>query len=231
MDVILVPGLWLDASSWSEVVPPLETAGHTVHPLTMPGMGVPAPESSSVGIAEWVAAVVETIDGIDGSVCLVGHSGGGNVVWGAADARIDRIRRVVFVDTFPPADGGAINEFPLVDGVIPFPGWDYFDAPDVDDLDAATRAVWAARALSVPASVPTDGISLHDERRLDLPVTMLTGTFPAADVRQVIAAAPPWAAELAALRDLEIIEIDSGHWPQFSQPRALADSIVAALAR
>ena len=38
MDVILIPGFWLDASSWQEVTPLLEEAGHTVYPLTLPGL-------------------------------------------------------------------------------------------------------------------------------------------------------------------------------------------------
>ena len=35
MDIILVPGLWLDASTWDEVIPELERAGHVAHPLTL----------------------------------------------------------------------------------------------------------------------------------------------------------------------------------------------------
>jgi pimeloyl-ACP methyl ester carboxylesterase len=229
MDVILIPGLWLDATTWRDVTPVLESAGHTPHPLTMPGLGEPAERSSGLGIADWVAAAVAEIDRIDGPVVLVGHSGGGNVAWGAADARVDRIARVVFVDTFPPADGGIIWEFPLVDGVIPFPGWDTFEDAEVGDLDEATRADAAAGALSVPARVPTDPIRLTDPRRFSIPVTMLTGTMPEADLREIIAAAPDWAADLAAIEDLEIVEMSSGHWPQFSQPselgRAIADAV------
>ena len=151
MKIILVPGLWLDASSWGEVIPALERAGHTVHALTMPGVGAPAAESSEIGIADWVDAVVDEIDATDGLVALVGHSGGGNVVYGAADARPERVARVVFVDTFPPGDGGSIWEFPIVDGVIPFPGWDFFEEPEVADLDETVRAEAAARTRSVPA--------------------------------------------------------------------------------
>ena len=33
MDIILVPGFWLDASSWEEVTPVLEAAGHRPTPL------------------------------------------------------------------------------------------------------------------------------------------------------------------------------------------------------
>ena len=62
MDVILVPGLWLDAASWNEVIPALERAGHTPHPLTMPGVGVPAASSADIGVADWVDAVVAEID-------------------------------------------------------------------------------------------------------------------------------------------------------------------------
>ena len=47
---------------------------------------------------------------------LVGHSGGGNVVWGAAEARAGRVARVIFVDTVPPPDGREISEFEVVDG-------------------------------------------------------------------------------------------------------------------
>ena len=58
---------------------------------------------------------------------------------------------------------------------------------------------------------------------------MLTGTVPAEEIRGIIAAAPDWAAELAAVEDLEIVELHSGHWPQFSQPANLAEKIVAAV--
>ena len=108
MNIILVPGLWLDASTWGEVTPALEAAGHRTHPLTMPGVGQPASQSSGIGIADWVEATVAEIDRHDGEIVLVGHSGGGNVVYGAVDARPERVARVIFVDTFPPTDGGSI---------------------------------------------------------------------------------------------------------------------------
>jgi pimeloyl-ACP methyl ester carboxylesterase len=231
MEIILVPGLWLDASSWEDVAPALESAGHTVHALTMPGVGAPASESAQIGIADWVDAVVDEIDASPGLVVLVGHSGGGNVVYGAVDARPERVARVVFVDTFPPGDGGSIWEFPIVDGVVPFPGWDFFEEQEVADLDESTRAAAAARAKSVPAKVPTDPLSLRDERRRRVPVTMLTGTVPADEIRGIIASAPEWAAELVAVENLEIVELHSGHWPQFSQPAGLAAKILAAVDR
>ncbi|MGC7974528.1 esterase/lipase family protein, partial [Salmonella enterica] len=66
MDVILVPGLWLDASSWDAVTPALTEAGHVVHPLTLPA-------DPTATIQDWVDAVVERIDAAAEPVVLVGH--------------------------------------------------------------------------------------------------------------------------------------------------------------
>ena len=231
MDIILVPGLWLDASSWEDVTPALERAGHTPHALTMPGVGEPAPVSGTLGIGDWVDAIVAQIDALEGDVVLVGHSGGGSVVWGAAAARPDRTARVVFVDSVPTPPGQGISEFEIVDGVVPFPGWDSFDAPDVADLDAPTRARWAARTESVPARVPTDPLILEDERRFRVPVTVLSGNADEAAFRAQLANWGPWAAEFDAIDDAEVVKLDSGHWPQFSQPDALAQAIIDAVDR
>ncbi|WP_447947092.1 alpha/beta fold hydrolase [Microbacterium lacticum] len=91
MEVILVPGLWLTASSWDPVLPALREAGHTPVPLTLPGVGGTAAETADIIMDDWVAAVAAEIDRHEGPVGLVGHSGGGNVVWGAAAARPDRV--------------------------------------------------------------------------------------------------------------------------------------------
>lgn len=229
MDIILIPGLWLDASSWDDVVGPLRDAGHTVHPLTLPGVGRPASESGEIGMADWVDAVTALVDELGGSVVLVGHSGGGNVAWGTADALPNRVARVVFVDTVPLPNGGIVSEFDLVDGVVPFPGWDFFDEPDTGDLDEETRARTAPLTRSVPARVPTDPIVLRDERRFAIPVTILSGRMDEAAFRREIAQWGPYNDEFEAIADVEIVRLETGHWPQFSQPQRLAQAILDAV--
>jgi hypothetical protein len=59
MDIILIPGLWLDGASWSRVIPLLEKAGHRAHPVTLPGMESPgtgpgSPDRPKVTISDWV---------------------------------------------------------------------------------------------------------------------------------------------------------------------------------
>ncbi|UGS27346.1 alpha/beta hydrolase [Microbacterium resistens] len=231
MDIILVPGLWLDASSWDSILPGLVAAGHRPHALTLPAVGEPGASSTEVGIADWVDAVVAEIDRAQAPVVPVGHSGGGNVVWGAADARPERVARVVFVDTAPPAPGYGISEFEIVDGVVPFPGWGFFPDEDVSDLDEATRARTAPLTRSVPARVPTDPIRLADPRRYDVPVTLLMGGMTEAEFGEQIRQWGDYAEEYGRIRDAEVVRIGSGHWPQFSVPDRLAELLVAAIDR
>jgi len=231
MDIVLIPGLWLDADSWNAVTPGLVAAGHRVHPLTLPGVGASAEESAGIGMAEWIAAAVATIDRLDGPVAVVGHSGGGNVAWGAADRRPDRVARVVFVDTVPPAPGHGINEFAIVDGVVPFPGWDFFPDEDVSDLDEHTRARTAVLARSVPGRVPANPIVLDDPARFRVPVSLLMGSLDRPALEDMLGEWPPFADEYRAIGEVEVARIGSGHWPQFSAPERLTELIRAAIER
>ncbi|MCR2818567.1 alpha/beta hydrolase [Microbacterium sp. zg.Y1090] len=229
MDIILIPGLWLDASSWDDTLPALRAAGHSPRPLTLPGVGATAAESAGIGMTDWIEAVVAEIDAASGPVVLVGHSGGGNVAWGAADARPDKVARVVFVDSVPPPSGAVISEFDVVDAVVPFPGWDSFDDDDIADLDAPTREAVAARAKSVPARVPTDPLQLTDPRRHTVPVTILSGAFDDAAFRAAISKWGAFADEFGAIEDAQVVHLGSGHWPQFSQPQPFAETLARAV--
>jgi hypothetical protein len=49
MEVIMIPGFWLDGSSWDQVADPVRRAGHTVHTPTLPGLeSVEADRGASV---------------------------------------------------------------------------------------------------------------------------------------------------------------------------------------
>lgn len=171
------------------------------------------------------------VDAAEHPVVVVGHSGGGNVAWGVADARPDAVSRVILVDTVPPAPGFGISEFPVVDGVDPFPGWESFPDEDVYDLDPSIRARTAPLTSSVPERVPTDPITLVDPARHRVPVTMLMGRFDRDALIAELAQWPPFGAEFAAIADAEVVTLGSGHWPQFSMPAPLAERILQAIDR
>ncbi len=230
--MILIPGFWLDASSWDEVVPALEKAGHRVRALTLPGLESKDADRTGIRLQDHVQAVVKAIDEADGPVVLVGHSGGGPIAYAAADARPDRVARVVYVDAGPLADGGAVmDEPPDAKGEIPLPDWSEFGEEDLRDLDENLRHAFRARAVPEPARVAYDKQVLTDERRLDVPATIIACEYSSDQLREWIAQEHPYVAELAALHDVEYIDLPTGHWPQFTKPAELAQAILAAIDR
>jgi pimeloyl-ACP methyl ester carboxylesterase len=229
-DLVLIPGFWLDGDSWGEVAPTLIAAGHTVHPLTLPGKESLATDRSGIGLADHVAAVVRFVDTLPAGVVLVGHSGGGAIAHGVVDQRPDAIARVVYVDSGPLADGDHINdELPVVDGEIPLPDWSVFGEEDLVDLDDSLRAHFRSIAVPEPAGVANDVQRLADPRRYNVPVTVICCEFPADQMREWIAAGIPFAAELAAVKDYELVDLPTGHWPQLTKPAELAQVILAAV--
>jgi pimeloyl-ACP methyl ester carboxylesterase len=133
MEIVLIPGLWLDGSSWDGVVPALKQAGHRTHALTLPGMEAEDADRTDITLRDHVDAVVEVIDSLDpaAGVVLVGHSGGGAIAHAAVDARPGRVARVVYVAGEPLGDGRAINDaFPAENGEVPLPEWSVFGSED-----------------------------------------------------------------------------------------------------
>jgi pimeloyl-ACP methyl ester carboxylesterase len=233
MDIILIPGLWLDGSSWDEVVPGLEQAGHRTHPLTLPGMESKDADRSEITLRDHVNAVVEVVDSFDpadGKLVLVGHSGGGAIAHAAVDARPDRVARVVYVDSGPLGEGGVINdELPAENGEVPLPDWSLFDDEDLVDLGPELRAAFRDRAIPSPARVPSDPQQLSDERRYDVPVTVIACEFSSAMIRDWMEQEHPAVRELAKIRDVDYIDLPTGHWPQFTRPGELGRAILASV--
>ncbi|QCO98804.1 alpha/beta hydrolase [Arthrobacter sp. 24S4-2] len=232
MDIILVPGFWLDASSWSEVTPPLDAAGHRTIPITLPGLESQDAPRAGIGLRDHINAVVAAVDSIDQPVVLVGHSGGGAIIHGVVDARPDRVARAIYVDSGPLGEGGVINdELPADGDDVPLPAWDAFEEADLVGLNDGLRAMFRERAIPEPKGVAYDPQHLHDERRYNVPVTVIACEFPSAVLQEWIDAGHPYVAELARIHDVEYVDLPTGHWPQFTRPAELGSAILAALDR
>lgn len=235
MIVVLIPGLWLDGSSWDDVVPILEQAGHRTHALTLPGMESADADRAEITLRDHVDAVVEVIDALDpadGKVVLVGHSGGGAIAHAAVDARPDRVAHIVYAASEPVGDGGVINDqFPVVNGEVPLPDWSHFGEEELVDLDDELRAAFRRRAIPSPVHVTSDPQRLSDERRYDVPATVIACEYSRAMLREWIEHGHPGVQELAKIRDVEYVDLPTGHWPQFTRPKELGQAILESVRR
>lgn len=230
MQIILVPGLWLDASSWDDVAPALESAGHTVHALTMPGVGAPASESAQIGIADWVDAVVDEIDASPGLVVLVGHSGGGALVGEVVDRRPDRVRRAIYVDSGPLETGAAIDASATEPVEVPLPTWEEFAAQgsSIEGISDEGLAEFRRRAVPHPAQVVRGAVQVSDPRRFDVPATAICTSLSSEQLKPMAHGGPPFHTELGETHDLTWVDLPTGHWPMFSRPADLAAAIAEA---
>lgn len=233
MDIVLIPGFWLDASAWDDVVPALEAAGHTAHPLTLPGLNRDA-DRSGIHLSDHVAAVVAAIDAVpdDRPVVLVGHSAGGGLAYAAAAQRIDRVDRVIYVDSGPMGEGHAVNadlDPAVVDHELP--AWDEFEAEDLTDLTDELKARFRERAIPQPANTVREGHHFTgdaDERRT-IPATVIACEYSAEMLRGLMLQDHPYVRELSLLTDYEIVDLPTGHWPMLTKPAELAQAILDAV--
>ncbi len=231
MQIVLVPGLWLNASTWDAVVPDLEAAGHAVRALTLPGMESKETDRSGVTLADHVGAVVDAVDAAHdegGPVLLVGHSAGSGLVHAATDARPDKVARQVHVGGFPGADGDPLlTGLPAVDGEVAMPDWkEMGEDANVKDFSEEQLIAFYAAAVPVPEAVITTPVPLTDERRYAVPVTEVCPEYSAADLQEWMGEGH--LPELERITDKEFVDIGGGHWPQLTQPKSLARAILDA---
>jgi pimeloyl-ACP methyl ester carboxylesterase len=80
--------------------------------------------------------------------------------------------------------------------------------------------------VPVPAAVAHGTVRLSNPARYDVPVTLICPEFGPDDARAWIAGGD--VPELAKATALQLVDLDSGHWPMFTQPAALARLIADA---
>ncbi|WP_035851237.1 alpha/beta fold hydrolase [Kitasatospora azatica] len=242
---VLVPGYWLGAWAWDAVAAPLRAAGHTVHAVSLTGLAERAGEGGpGVDLETHVADLTGLITGADlREVVLVAHSGAGAPVTGAADRVAERIRRVVYLDSGPLADGLApLDQYPpeqqarveasVLDGWrYPMPSWAELAANGASlvGLGAAEQALIQQRATAQPIGTLRQRLKLTGTGAT-LPKTLVSCSFPLDQVRAMIADGHPYFAELAG-SEWELAELPTGHWPMFSRPADTARVLEQVAAR
>ncbi len=233
-DIVLVHGSFHGAWCWRKLVPLLERAGHRVWAPTFTGLAERAHYgSASTGLGGHIAEIAQLLEFEDlHDVVLVGHSYAGMVLSGVAETQAARIRRLVYLDAFVPADGDTMfDHLPrhfaadwlaaARDGSgwgIPPPPPEVFGITDEADI------AWArARLTPMPYRTHDEAVLLPNDRAAALARTYVwcrqSGLLEAtaARIRQL----PAW----------DFQALDTGHDVMVSDPVQLAATLLAAAGR
>jgi pimeloyl-ACP methyl ester carboxylesterase len=225
--IVLVPGFWLGAWAWDEVVAPLRAEGLEVTALTLPGLESPDADRSSITLSDHVAAICEAVRAAGRPVVLAVHSGTGFSGYAATDRVPELIARMVYVDSAPGK--GALD--PGLEGDKAF-NWD--ELAEEENLDGLTEEqieTFKQRAVPVPGGVLREELELTNDARCDLPTTMICTGFPSEQIRKAATEHDwAWLAGVRELRNVTWVDLPTSHWPMWSRPEELAE-MLADIAR
>jgi pimeloyl-ACP methyl ester carboxylesterase len=230
--VVLVHGAFADASSWNGVIERLQGKG----------VKVTAPANPLRGITTDSAYLEGVFDEIPGPVVAVGHSYGGAVISNAA-AKAKNVVGLVFVAAFAPDEGEALGEVEagskdsvLNSALVPLhyppdnggePGVEFAIDPAkfrdafAADLPPEQTALMAATQRPVAESGFSQQTAAAAWKNLPSWAVVATGDKAAgADVIR----------SMAKRAGAKITEVEGSHVIMVSQPQAVTDVILEAVA-
>jgi len=225
--IVLVPGFWLGAWAWDEVVAPLRAEGIEATAITLPGLESKGADRSSVTLSDHVDAICAAVRAAGRPVVLAVHSGTGFSGYAATDRIPELIARMVYVDSAPGK--GALD--PGLEGDKEF-NWEEIAAEEnLDGLSEEQLETFRQRAIPEPGGVLREELQLTNDARLDLPTTMICTGFPSEQIRKAaIEHDWAWLAGVRELRNVTWVDLPTSHWPMWSRPKDLAE-ILADIAR
>jgi pimeloyl-ACP methyl ester carboxylesterase len=230
--IVLVHGDWADASSWNDVIAPLQDRGFTVvaPPNTLRGPSQDAP---------YLASYLQTIPG---PIVLVAHSYGGFVITNAATGN-PNVKALVYIDAFAPdenetaldlvggtsscvTDDGAFNQVPIDGGVDLYLRWEAdppyagFMGCFANGVDPKTAAVLAATQRPASAAQFSDPSGAPAWK--SIPSWALLGTLD-----NVIP--PALQEEMYGRADAHVSRVKAGHLSLITRPDAVVRVILSAV--
>ncbi|MFS0708923.1 alpha/beta fold hydrolase [Kocuria palustris] len=231
--IVLIPGYWLGAWAWEAVAEDLRARGHHVTAVTLPGLDPADPERASATLgqqSQMLSSTVRAAAAGGSSVVVVVHSGAGFPASVLLDHQPAAVARVVYVDSGPSSDGSAFDASvpPEVDEVALPPFEQLAATASLEGLSQGDLDRFRDRAVPQPGAVMREPVRLGNDARRSVPSTIIACSFPSDVMMQMAHEEDPMMAEVAALRDLELIDLPTGHWPMWSRPTDLAAVIAQA---
>jgi len=227
--MLLVPGFWLGAWAWDDVVAALRADGHDVTAITLPGLESADTDRSAITLSDHVEVICQAASAKGALVVLAVHSGAGVPGYAASDRIPDQFAAMVYVDS-GPAIGALDARFDATE--LPLPSWPELEAggSSLEGLSDEQLAAFRERSVPEPGAALRDAPRLADERRLDVPSTVVCTSMSSDQIKAAVEEGYPWVGGLAELRDVSYIDLPTGHWPMWSRSRDLA-AILGDVAR
>lgn len=232
---MLIPGHWLGAWAWDDVVHHLREAGHDAIALTLPGLDNEDAQRASRTLDDQAAAIEDAL--VQASITgrppavIVAHSGANAPVSLVLDRHPDLVRRMIWVDSGPLASGSIFAPDAPADLVeLPLPAFEALgqqaslEGLSPDDLDRFRR-----RAVPEPGPVLRQTVTLTNDERLGIPTTLVCCSISSDQIRELVTAGHPMFAEVGRLTQVDFLDLPTGHWPMWSRPADLAQVIVSAV--
>ena len=221
--IVLVPGFWLGAWAWDEVVAALREDGHEATALTLPGLESAGADRSSITLSDHVDAICDAVAAAGRPVVLAVHSGAGFPGYAASDRMPELIAAMVYVDT-GPGMGAMDADFEGVELPLP-PPEELAAEENLDGLSDEHLDAFRQRAVPQPGGVLREGAVLNDERRLDVPSTVICTGFTSDEYKDAVKKEYAFVRGLTELRDVTWVDLPTSHWPMWSRPKELASII------
>ena len=231
---VLVHGAWGGAWIWRRVVGALRAAGHEVHAVTLTGDGERAHlRRPDISLRTHLDDVLGLIDAEElHDIVLVGHSYGGMVITGAADALLargeGRLRQLVYVDAMVPVPGegwgsGHPPEIVAARLALAAANDNALPPPDPRDfgIEGADREWLLRRQVPHPFGMYRVPLDFDGQRWARVPRTFVDcnrPAYPTIDaMRKRVREQPGW----------RVVEIATGHCPMVSTPAELTVHLLA----
>ncbi|MCW2646745.1 MAG: alpha/beta hydrolase [Pseudonocardiales bacterium] len=226
--IVLVPGFWLGAWAWDEVVAALRADGHDVTALTLPGLESADADRSSITLADHVDAICEAVTAAGRPVVLAVHSATGSPGYVVTDRIPQQIAAMVYVDS-APATGALDPDFSAAEKLLPSRE-ELEEEENLDGLTEEQLETFQRRAVPEPGALMRDAPALTNDARLDVPSTVICTGYTSEQVKAYATGGYAWLGGLAELHDVTYVDLPTSHWPMWSRPQELA-AIISDVAR
>jgi pimeloyl-ACP methyl ester carboxylesterase len=234
---VIVHGAFQNAASWQQVSDALKAKGHSVLTVDLPGRNAQGANAKAITISQYVDTVRGLIEKLNEPVTLVGHSFGGITISLVGLSIPEKIKRLVYVAAYIPVSGESMQSLSAGDKDNGFSEKSFVVSPDyafATILDEDRARLFINDGKPEQQKAMADAMLREPLGPIGTKVDVAPEKFAAitkAYIRTTMDKTVSLSIQNMMIKRTDIkqtSDINTGHSPQISQPKMLADLIIAA---